>query len=262
MNRFKLLLILLLFLPWMVYGQSIKPGKDYVDSSTTMVWTEVNMSCQFPVGALHDLFKVNGSVGTGVTVKTVSNWTFGIRGNYCFGGKMRNNEILDLLKDHNGYIYNSDGSNNKTDVENEMEGRYWYVGAGFGKIFALDRWKNSGIWLWADFGFAQHKVYLGSQVSDNVPLLQDNYRKAFDRRSSGFTMSQSIGYLFIRRVRVASFYVGLEFREMWTKPDRNYILGVGPTEGTPYRFSGLFGIKAAWLIPLYEKKKVSTFYTY
>lgn len=262
MKRIKLLLIVLSLLPWTVFGQTIKPGKDYVDSAVTLVWTEVNMSFQVPVGGLHELFKVNGSVGTGFTVKTASNWTFGIRGNYCFGAAMRDNSVLDNLRDHNGFIYNADGSNNKNDLDKEIEGRYWYAAAGFGKVFALDRWKNSGIWVYADFGIAQHKVYMGSQVADNVPMLHGNYKKAYDRRSTGFTMSQSIGYLFIRRIRVASFYVGLEFHEMWTKPDRNYIIGVGSTEGMKYKFSGLFGIKAAWLIPLYEKKKVETFYMY
>lgn len=248
--------------PCLLWGQTIKPNKDFVDSAATMVWTEVNLSWQFPVGGLYETFKMNGSVGTGVTVKTASNWTFGVRGNYCFGAAMRDNSVLDILKDHNGYIYNSDGSSNRNDLDNEIEGRYWYVAGGFGKVFSVSRWKNSGIWIYADFGIAQHKVYLGSQVADYVPLLHGNYKKSFDRRSTGFCMSQSIGYLFIQRVRVASFYAGIEFRELWTAPDRNYILGVGPTEGMKTKFSGLFSIKVAWLIPLYEKKKVSTYYMY
>jgi hypothetical protein len=103
---------------------------------------------------------------------------------------------------------------------------------------------------------------MGSQAADYVPMLRGEYKKAYDRRSTGFHMSQSVGYLFIQRIRVASFYVGLEFHEMWTKPDRNYILGVGPTDEIKTKFSGLIGIKAAWIIPLYEKKKVSTFYTF
>ena len=129
-------------------------------------------------------------------------------------------------------------------------------------MIPVNRWKNSGIRLYVDFGIAQHKIHMGSQAADYVPMLRGNYKKAYDRRSTGFHMSQSIGYLFIQRVRVASFYAGLEFHEMWTKPDRNYILGVGPTEGTKVKFSGLIGIKVAWIIPLYEKKKVSTFYTF
>ncbi|MCQ2272028.1 MAG: hypothetical protein MJZ72_04480 [Bacteroidales bacterium] len=257
-----IVVVALALMPCLLSGQSIRPGKDFVDSAATMVWTEVNMSWQFPMGDLREMFKMNGAVGTGFTVKTASNWTFGIRGNYCFGAAMRDNSVLDILKDHNGYTYNSDGYSNKKDLDTEIEGRYWYAAAGFGKVFSVSRWKNSGIWLYADFGIAQHKVYLGSQVADYVPLLHNNYKKSLDRRSTGFCMSQSIGYLFIQRVRVASFYVGIEIREMWTKPDRNYIIGVGPTEDMKTKFSGLFSIKAAWLIPLYEKKKVSTFYMY
>lgn len=262
MRKIKVLIILLSLMPAILVGQSIRYDKSFVDSASTMVWTEVNMSWQFPVGGLRELFKMNGSVGTGITVKTASNWLFGISGNYCFGAAMRDSTILDNLKDHNGYTYNSDGTCNQDYLNKEIEGRYWYVAVGFGKVIPVNRWKNSGIRLYADFGIAQHKIHLGSQAADYVPMLRGNYKKAYDRRSTGFHMSQSIGYLFIQRVRVASFYAGLEFHEMWTKPDRNYIIGLGPTEGTKAKFSGLVGIKVAWIIPLYERKKVSTFYTY
>lgn len=268
MNRFKSIVCLLVLMPSLLLGQDIKPNKDFVDSSATMVWLAVSMSAQFPFGAkdnvftIPSLFKVNGSVGVDCTVKTPGNWTYGIRGNYCFGGAMRDNTVLDNLKDHNGYIYNSDGSNNETEIEEELEGRYWYVSAGFGKVFPVNRWKNSGVWLYADFGVVQHKIYMGSQVADYVPMLQGDYRKGYDRRSTGFHMSQSIGYLFIQRKRVASFYAGIEVHEMWTSPDRNYFLGYGPTADMKSEFSGLVGIKVAWIIPLYEKKKVETYYMY
>lgn len=268
MKKVKSVVLLMFLLPSMLLGQALKPSKDFVDSSATMVWLAVSMSAQFPFGAkdniftIPSLFKINGSVGVDCMVKTTRNWTFGVKGNYCFGGAMRDKTVLDNLKDHNGYIYNSDGSNNETVVEDELEGRYWYVSAGFGNVIPVNRWKNSGIWLYADFGIVQHKIYMGSQVADYVPMMRGNYKKAYDRRSTGFHMSQSVGYLFIQRKRVASFYVGLEVHEMWTKPDRNYILGVGPTENMKAEFSGLIGIKAAWIIPLYEKKRVETYYMY
>lgn len=268
MYKVRTILLALIFLPAFLWAQAVKPGKDFVDSASTMVWTSVSMSVQFPFGAkdkiftIPSLFRVNGSVGADFIVKTPSNWTFGIKGNYCFGGSLRDSTVLDNLKDHNGYIYNSDGTNNKKEIERELEGRYWYVGAGFGKVIPVNRWKNSGIWLYADFGIAQHKIYMGSQVADYVPMVRGDYKKSYDRRSTGFHMSQSVGYLFIQRKRVASFYAGIEIHEMWTRPDRNYIIGIGPTEGMKYEFSGLIGIKVAWIIPLFEKKKVETYYTF
>jgi hypothetical protein len=36
----------------------------------------------------------------------------------------------------------------------------------------------------------------------------------------------------------------------------------GSTDNLPRKFSGLFGIKAGWNLPFYEKKRVTTFYTF
>jgi len=52
MRKIKVLILFLSLMPTMLIGQSIRPDKNFVDSASTMVWTEVNMSWQFPVGGL------------------------------------------------------------------------------------------------------------------------------------------------------------------------------------------------------------------
>lgn len=232
-------------------------SKSYVDTTARMVWTGVNISGQIPVGALRETFKANLSVGTGVTYKTQTNWTFDVNFNYMFGGNLRDTtySFLGSMLNDDGIIY--DGNGMKATIY--TEGRYWYVGAGIGKIIPVDRWKNSGIWLHFGAGYFGHKIRI-NDYDHQVPQLDGDYLKGYDHRSSGFAMNQFIGYLFMQKNRVLSFYGGIEIFESWTKPNRNYIFNEGPTENMPYKFSGLISLKIGWVVPLYEKKETVTFY--
>lgn len=232
-------------------------SKDYVDTMATMVWTGVSMSGHLPMGYLKEWFKPNLAVGTGITVKTKKNWTFDINFNYMFQSNLRDSSasfLGDMVDDENRIM---DGNGRKATLY--FEGRYWYFGAGFGKVISVNRWKNSGIWLRYNAGYFGHKIRI-NDYDHQVPQLDGNYNKGYDHLSSGFAMSQFIGYLFIQKNRLINFYAGIELFESWTKPSRNYIINEGPTANMPYKFSGLIGLKVGWNIPLYEKKAVTTFY--
>jgi len=244
---------------------------DYqIDTATNMIWTGAGFGYQFPFGKLSHTFKNNFNLGTGFTFKTASNWTWSINFNYLFGSKLRykEDEYGDFMRTLFGSAFDSQGqvfdiAGMKTLIY--FEGRYWNLGAGFGKLIPVSKkWRNSGIWLNASFGFFQHKIFIDipDPSSNVIPAFDKDYKKGYDRRSSGFYMSQFIGYLFMQKVRVASFYAGIEIYEMWTKPDRNYIFTVGPTENMKNEFSALLGFKIGWIVPLYEKKKTIKYYTY
>ncbi|MCQ2291685.1 MAG: hypothetical protein MJZ39_00800 [Bacteroidales bacterium] len=252
---------LVVLLPNMLQAQHYRTdfsSKDYVDTMATMVWTGINMSGQIPLGGtLREWFKPNLSMGAGFTVKTKKNWTFDVGFNYMFGGNLRDTSFAFLgdVVDEDGRIM--DGNGMKATIY--TEGRYWYFGGGVGKVFPVNRWQNSGIWLRLNAGYFGHKIRI-NDYDNQVPQLDDDYNKGYDHRSGGFAMNQFIGYLFIQKNRILNFYGGIEFFETWTKPNRNYIINEGPTANMPYKFSGLIGLKIGWNIPLYEKKTVTTFY--
>lgn len=232
-------------------------SKDYVDTMATMVWTGVNMAGHLPMGYLREWFKPNLSVGTGITAKTKNNWTFEVSFNYFFQSNLRDTSAAflgDMIDDYGRIM---DGNGRKAELY--FEGRYWYFGAGFGKVIPVNRWRNSGIWLRYSLGYFGHKIRI-NDYDHQVPQLDNDYLKGYDHRSGGFAMSQFIGYLFIQKNRLLNFYGGIEFFESWTKPNRNYIFNEGPTADAKYKFSGLIGLKIGWNIPLYEKKAVTTFY--
>jgi hypothetical protein len=239
-------------------SQYYKTEEPVTDTATTMVMLGANFSTLFPFGMMRDTFKMNLNFGGLLMVKTKTNWTIDVNFNYFFASDVRNPEaILSNLVNENGVIL--DGYGLQSTIY--MEGRFWHLGFGVGKIIPFDRWKNSGLWLRCDFGYFEHKIRI-KEPDDAVPQIWGDYLKGYDQKSGGFCMSQFIGYLFMRKNRVGNFYVGIELYEMWTKPLRNYIFNVGPTEGIKPAFSCMLGGKVGWFIPLYEKKRINDLYRF
>lgn len=232
--------------------------KNQIDTATQMIWTGANFSYQFPFGTLAETFKNNWNIGTGFTYKTSSNWTIGLNFNYLFGSKIKDQVAIlgtDMLTQNGDLI---DGNGLKATIY--FEGRYWNLSAGIGKIIPFGKWRNSGLWLRADFGYFEHKIRI-NDPDKQIPQLLDDYKKGYDQLAGGFCMSQFIGYIFMRRVREASFYAGIEVSEIWSKSLRNYSLLLHAKDDTK-KFSILVGPKIGWIIPLYEKRKIQTLYQY
>ena len=233
-------------------------SKDYVDTAAPMIWLDAHFAYHFPLGDLRTMFKNNFAVGPGFTFKSASNWTVGFHFDYMFGANMRDSAFFNgTLANDQGIVIDGNGLVSQGGIT--AEGRYWTAQADFGKIIPVNRWKNSGIWLRLGAGYFSHRLRL-DDFGNQYPQLEGNYAKGYDRRSGGFVLNQFVGYQFVRKNRMLNFYIGLEFHEMWTKPNRNYVFYEGPTDDMKAKFSGMVGFKAGWNIPLYERKTTTTFY--
>lgn len=223
-----------------------------------MIWLDAHFGYYFPIGYLNTMFRNNFNIGPGLTFKTKNNWTLGIYADYMFGGNLRDPNFFNgTLANDEGIIIDGNGLVSRGGIT--AEGRYWSVGASFGKIIPLDRWKNSGLWIKIGAGYFSHKLRL-DDFSNQYPQLEGNYVKGYDRRSGGFDLNEFIGYQFVHRNRMLNFFAGLEFHQIWTKPNRNYVFFEGPTAEMDTQFSGLIGFVIGWNIPLYERKTTTTFY--
>jgi len=261
-----------------VFSQEFfRKDRNYVDTATFMIWASPRFAAHAPFGNgyLASTFNYNYDIGFDVTIKTNSNWTIELAFDYMFGSKIRllPPEILGdmaFIEDHisgsdtikDPVTFNGAGNNN---VALKYEGRYWFFGVSAGKIFPVDRWKNSGLWLKVSAGYFGHKIHFTDPNHYFPQVDQNSYRLGYDQRSSAIALSQFFGYLFMQKRRVLSFYVGIETWQIFSKPDRGYIFAgnlKGPTSQLKRKFSGLVGIKAGWVLPFYEKKRVTTYYYY
>lgn len=253
--------LLLAFTHFSVYaqrGSDVELRAGEVDSTTHFVWVSPSFAYQWPFGSLKETFKSNMNFGAGVTYKTNKNWTISLDFNYLFGSKLRNQAAVvgdDMLTSNGDLI---DGNGLKATIY--FEGRYWNLSAGVGKIIPVSRWRNSGIWLKLNAGYFEHKIRI-NDPDDQIPQLADPYRKCYDQRCSGFCLTQFVGYLFMQKRRVCSFYAGFEVSEIWSKSSRDFSIVLGGKDETK-KFSVLIGPKVGWVIPLYEKRKIFTLYRY
>ena len=244
-----------------------------IDSATFMIWGSPNFSVQFPFGQgyLASTFRFDMCAGVDITIKTQTNWTIDVAFNYMFGSKIKKpakdiiGDIATIFQDSIMIVFNGEGFNS---LNLKYEGRYWYLGATVGKVFPLNRWKNSGLWLKFGAGYFGHKIHFVDPNDYFPQLFHDknvDYRLGYDQRSQGISLNQFFGYMFMQKRRTLSFYIGVELWEIFSKPDRGYIFVgdlKGPTDQLPRKFSGLFGIKFGWILPFYEKNKVTTYYYY
>jgi len=275
MGKKSLLFLFIIFaLHTTIFSQEFyRRDKNYVDSATFMIWASPNFSFQFPFGKgyLASTFNHNYCIGLDLTLKTKSNWTLDFGFNYMFGSKIKKSpkEILgdmvffgeDDLLQKKPIVFNGAGNNS---ILLAYEGRYWFFGASVGKIIPFNRWKNSGFWVKVGIGYFGHKINF-TDPNKYFPQISKEYGYGYDQRSQGVALNQFFGYMFMQKRRVLSFYAGVELWEIFSKPDRGYIFTgelAGPTNNLKTKFSGLVGIKLGWILPFYEKKRVTTLYYY
>ena len=227
------------------------------DSSIFTPYVGLSYGFQFSGGDLVKRFGNNSSVGLCLDFKTKKYWSFGINGSFLFGKDVKES-LFDSIDSPNGGVITKKGEFG--DVRTYERG--FTAAITGGRMFSLGLGKpnpNSGFIVNVGVGFIQHKVRI-EVIGNNIPQLSKEYKKGYDRLSNGLMLTQSIGYLYLSSNRLLNFYLGVECMEGFTQSRRSYDFDKMKKD-TEKRFDTLFGIKAAWILPLY-KKAPQEFYTY
>lgn len=208
-----------------------------------------------PGGDMVKRFGNNSSVQMSVDFKTRFNWILGVNGSYMFGNKIKEH-IFDSIATVDGDLISQTGE--LGDVR--LFERGFTVSGTIGRLIPFNRPNpNSGLRVDLGFGFIQHKIRIET-IGNNVPQMNKEYKKGYDRLTNGFLLSENIGYFFLSNNRFTNFYVGLECMQGFTQNRRSYNYDQ-MMQDTHKRTDLLFGAKVSWLLPLY-KKAPQAFYTY
>lgn len=210
-----------------------------------------SFAIQFPGGDMKDRFGWNSSVGGKIGYKFGRNWFIGPEMNFIFGTKVKEDGILDSITTENGLLVNINGN----PLGFGLFERGFSARMEFGKVFALNSaHPNSGILFSLGVGVLQHKIFINIAERD-VPQLSDDFKAGYDRRSRGFTMSQFLGYQFLRQEKLVSFYAGIELIQGFTQNTRaiDFDLGVKDEQK---RKDFLVGLKIGWIIPVFGEDRV------
>ena len=245
--------LLLFFVASMVAGFGQSSVKDSSVFSTLFYAT---YSYQVPGGDMAKHFGNNSSIGGGILFKTRKNWLMGADGHYLFGGKVKNSgELLKNISTTDGNIIDANGMY----AEVLFSERGYAMYARFGKMFpVLGPNPNSGPFILGSMGYLQHKIRIDNP-NTVVPQIKGDYKKGYDRLAGGFSLSESIGYLYMGNVRWINFMVALEYTQAWTKSKRDYAFDMMKKDNSKYK-DYFYGIRVAWFIPVYKRSPKDFYY--
>lgn len=206
---------------------------------------------------LADRYGYLNHIGINAGYKTNKNWYWGLDGNFMFGNDVRMTGIFDHLVDSKGNI---------TDINGDIAIVYVYA-RGFnanlavGKIFpVLSPNENSGIMVHAGAGYLLHRMRIETQ-DQVVPQIELDYKKGYDRLTSGLNLHQFVGYSFMSNGGFYNFYAGFYIQEGFTKNRRTIFYDQPDTPvPTATRMDIQYGFRAGWFIPFYKRQPKDFYY--
>jgi hypothetical protein len=217
------------------------------DSSIYTPLIGISYGYYLPAGDMKDRFGNNSALQFNVDFKTKYNWIIGINGSYLFGKNVRVS-LFDSIITDNGNIINQKGE--YADIR--LYERGFTVSGTLGRLVSFKKPNpNSGLRIDLGFGFMQHKIRIET-IGNNVPQLDKQYKKGYDKLSNGFLLTESVGYLYLSNNRLANIYIGLECMQGFTQSRRSYDYNLMKQDKEKH-VDVLYGARLAWILPLYKK---------
>jgi hypothetical protein len=189
--------------------------------------------------------------------KTNKNFVWGVEGNFIFGNQIKLPNLLSQLTDTFGNVFDENGNIAKIAVN----ARGFNANLLFGKVFpVLSPNENSGVYAHMGLGYVQHKVRIETQ-DQYVPTLEKNYRKGYDRYTTGINFHQFLGYCYLSNNGLVNFYGGFYLQEAFTKNRREVFFDL-PDVPVPTNtmFEIQYGCKVGWFVPVYRRKPKDFYY--
>ena len=240
-----------------VLSTSSMAQRNVADSAISTPWIGIQYGFNYTSGDLIERYGHFNHLGLIAGYKTKKNWVFGVDGSFMFGSDVNLTGLFDHLVDSQGKITDQNGDNATVIVS----GRGFYTNATIGKIIpVLSPNKNSGIFINFGAGFLLHKLRVETQ-DHVVPVLELDYKKGYDRLSSGANVSQFLGYAFMANEGVVNFFAGFYVQEGYTFNQRTIFFDTPdiPVSTEPM-LDIQFGAKVGWLIPIYKRLPKEFYY--
>lgn len=247
----KMLIPSLVFACCLLVTPSTHAQRNSADSIIPSTWLTVNYAGGFTSGDLADRYGYLSHIGFFAGYKTKKNWVFGLDAAYMFGSQVRMTGVFDLLVDSHGNITDQNGD---IAIVRALP-RGFYANAVVGKVLPiLSPNPNSGIYVNFGVGYLLHKMRVETQ-DHVVPLLELDYRKGYDRMTTGINTSQFIGYTLMANESPINFFAGFYAQQGFTYNRRtvNFDTPDVPVS-TELRLDLQYGFKVGWMIPIYQRQ--------
>jgi hypothetical protein len=236
---------------------SIQAQRNVEDSAISTPWVAIHYGINATSGDLADRYGTLNHIGAMAGYKTNRNWVFGLDGNFIFGSQVKMPNLFGGLVDSYGNVTDDAGSVGLVVVS--MRG--FNINTMVGKVIPiLSPNANSGIYVHGGIGYIQHKTRIDTQ-DQVIPSLELEYRKGYDRYSTGVSFHQFLGYAFMSNQGFVNFYGGFYVNEGITYNRREIFFDQpdSPVSTKPM-YDIQYGVKLGWFIPIYQRKPKDFYY--
>ncbi len=226
------------------------------DSLVSSWMISIKLSGNLAAADLADRYGNAFGLGLEVSKKTRTNWLFGVDGTYFFGQEVKNLYPIfkDLITEQGNFI----GLNGEL-AGVEFFSRGYYTGGHVGKIFPIiGPNPNSGLLVKLGAGYMQNWIYM-RMPNVQVPQIQGEYQKGYDRMHGGFALRQQINYMHSSSKRTVNFIIGFEFIEGFTHSLRQFNYDTNLPD-LDQKLDAYLGLHFTWFLPVYAKNEQKFFY--
>lgn len=218
------------------------------DNPIPMVQVTASYAYQLPAGTMMERFGANNNIGLGAVRKFKSNYALGVEGSFLFGNKVNEPGLLNGLLTSDDQILDKEGIPATVFL---YERGYTVIAVASKLLPVAGPNPNSGLLLKFGAGYMRHKIRFETQQNE-VPQLEGEYLKGYDRLCAGPVLLLFAGYQHISSNRLVNFQIGFETMLGLTSPLRPYNFDARRAdEGV--RNDLLHGIRLGWTLPIYRR---------
>jgi len=254
MKKISIIFIAFFLLNTIVNAQFVIEKKEVKDTAFTIPMINVSYAYQWTASDMADRFGANSNVGGSIMVKSKKNWVYGVKGNFLWGGKVVDEDVLKNITSSDGHVIDNEGR--ITEVHLGQRGSSFFL-IGGKMINKLAPNKNSGFLFYGGLGMLQHKISI--KFKDDVASLTDEHKKGYDRFSLGYALNGFVGYIFMSKNRLINFFGGFDYTHGWTKSLRGYNYDTQESD-TKTNSNILYGVRVGWIIRLNKRKSQEYYY--
>jgi hypothetical protein len=221
-----------------------------------IIMFSINHTVQIPGGDLAKRFGINSDISGTIMCKTKNNLLLSLETGFLFGGHVKENNLFNAIDGDDGSLISQNG---EIPIIRLFQ-RGGHLDVNIGKYLKIPMKKSdSGILISIGMGYLYHKIFIET-LTIELPQLNEELIKGYDRLCAGVTTKQFIGYMYFSKKNNIRFLIGLESIQAFTKSLRGYNYNTQSIDNAQ-RKDYLFGFKTGFIIPI-NQRKVERYYIY
>ena len=205
---------------------------------------------QLPIGNLAERFGYNSAIGFSFMQEKENNVFYEIQGNYLFSNNVKDTTIFDNITTSTGAIIGADGQYANINLMQRGFDAHLFIGYAL----HLNEQDLSGFYFSGGVGFLQHQIFINTK-SQNVPQLDEEYKKGYDRLTNGVSTKWEATYRYYNKRGKFQMYAGVNMTLAKTKIQREYLFDTMEYTPNTKSWDKLAGVKVGIIIPIRRKNE-------